>query len=73
MSGGAAAEPRLYDEFASKGTPNSVGAPHGNFPLGVLDMELTSNAPIPYTLLASLRSPANCSLNTMKYKTGASR
>src|ERR1700746_3375462 len=45
ISGGAAAEPRLYDEFASNGMPNSVGAPQGNFPFAGLDMD-TPQAPI---------------------------
>src|SRR6516225_9281150 len=33
--GGAAAAPRSYDEFSSKGTPSRVGAPQGNFLPGV--------------------------------------
>src|SRR5215471_16856800 len=50
ISGGAAAEPRLYDEFASKGTPRSVGAPQGNFPFAGLDMD-TPQASITLHLL----------------------
>src|ERR1700756_15506 len=33
IRGGAAAAPRLYEELASRGTPSSVGAPQGPFPL----------------------------------------
>jgi hypothetical protein len=36
MSGGAAADPRLYDEFSSSGTPSNVGAPQGPFPFSKL-------------------------------------
>ncbi len=58
IKGGAAAAPRLYDEFSSKGTPSSVGAPQGSFFPG-LDMG-TPQAPITLHLFAApgTRTPA---------------
>src|SRR5579864_3411085 len=38
ISCGAAAAPRLYEEFSSRGTPNKVGAPQGPFALPELAM-----------------------------------
>src|ERR1700757_4971854 len=51
ISGGAADAPRLYEEFASNGMPNSVGAPQGNFPFAGLDMG-TPQAPFTLHLSA---------------------
>jgi hypothetical protein len=58
INGGAAAAPRLYDEFASKGMPSSVGAPQGNF-LGGLDMG-TPQAFLPYTFFRIVGFEARC-------------
>src|SRR5579864_1822338 len=38
ISCGAAAAPRLYEEFSSRGTPSKVGAPQGPFALPELAM-----------------------------------